>query len=449
MKKNSCRGWKDVFSFTLTQTLKSKPYLIAMFLMFVFSLLSMPLLSLITKNPVAEGDVKSSITKAYLSNQTTYAELAVHDELATGYEGIVIEPLTESEEIVTKRLAEEEFSAVLICITENEMQANIRLLKSSEGPVKNYELQTLGESVQRAYQKARMTALGVTEEQLAYLSVQVLPSAGVIDTKQAEVVEDTSITSGEYWFIYGLMFVIVMVSILSSTQVASSVVVEKSSRVLEYILISVRPLAIIVGKVLAMLAATLLQMLMLILGLVISNKISVGIAGEENTVLSQYLSPEILSNLKPGNVIIGLVVAGIGMVLYATLAGLCGATVSRMEEVNECLTVLTMATLVGFYIGITAAGVMMSSGATTFSTFALLFPLSSAFLLPGALLVGRVDLWILLLSILILIISVMVMFAFVAKVYESLILYNGKRIRMKELLTIFKNSGKEAGAENE
>lgn len=449
MKKNSCRGWKDVFSFTLTQTLKSKPYLIAMAIMFVFSVISMPLLGLITKNPVEEGDVKSSITKAYVSNQTPYGELAVSAELATGYEGIVIEPLAESEEIVMKRIAEEEFSAVLISITENEMQAHIQLLKSPEGPVKNYELQTLGESVQRAYQKAKMTALGVTEEQLAYLSVQVLPSAGVIDTVQAEVVEDTSITMGEYWFVFGLMFVIVMVSILSSTQVASSVVVEKSSKVLEYILISVRPLAIIVGKVLSMLVATLLQMLMLILGLVVSNKISVGITGAENNVLSQYLSPEIMSNLKPGNVIIGLVVAGVGMVLYAVLAGLCGATVSRMEEVNECLTVFTVTTMVGFYIGIMATDGMMASGTSAFSTFALLFPLSSAFLLPGALLVGRVELWILLLSILILIISVMAMFAFVAKVYESLILYNGKRIRMKELFTIFKNSGKEASAENE
>ena len=217
MKENSCRGWKDVFSFTLTQTLKSKPYLIALAVMFVFSVISMPLLSLITKNPIEEGDVKSSITKAYLSKQTPYTEIAVSDELMAGYEGIVIEPLTESDEIVMKRLAEEEFSGVLIYITENEMQTNIRLLKSPEGPVKDYELQALGESVQRAYQKAKMTALDVTEEQLAYLSVQVLPSAGVLDTKEAEVVEDTSITSGEYWFIYGLMFVIVMVSIFSST----------------------------------------------------------------------------------------------------------------------------------------------------------------------------------------------------------------------------------------
>ena len=227
MIKNSCRGWKDVFSFTLMQTFKSKPYLIAMVLIFVFSVLSMPLLGLIIKNPVEEGDVKSNITKAYLSNQTTYGELAISDELAAGYEEIVIEPLAESEEVIMKRLAEEEFSAVLICITENEMQTNIRLLKSPKGSVKNYELQALGESVQRAYQKAQMTSLGVTEEQLAYLSIQVLPSAGVIDTKQAEVVEDTSITSGEYWFIYGLMFVIVMVSIMSSTLVASSFVVEK------------------------------------------------------------------------------------------------------------------------------------------------------------------------------------------------------------------------------
>ena len=72
MIKNSCRGWKDVFSFTLSQTFKSKPYLIVMLLMFVFSLISMPLLSMVTKNPAEAGEEKSSITKASEQSDTVW-----------------------------------------------------------------------------------------------------------------------------------------------------------------------------------------------------------------------------------------------------------------------------------------------------------------------------------------------------------------------------------------
>ena len=46
MKKDSIRGWKDVFTFTLVQTLKSKSYRVALILMLTIILIH------ITKKPV-------------------------------------------------------------------------------------------------------------------------------------------------------------------------------------------------------------------------------------------------------------------------------------------------------------------------------------------------------------------------------------------------------------
>ena len=136
------------------------------------------------------------------------------------------------------------------------------------------------------------------------------------------------------------------------------------------------------------------------------------------------------------------------MVIYANLAGLCGAPASRMEDSSESLTLLSMTSLVGFYIGFGAAGTLMASGDNAFVTFALIFPVSSSFLLPAALLVGKADARIALIAIAVLFLSIVLMFKFVAKVYESLILHNGARLKIKDVIAMAKSTKKVKKEEN-
>ena len=245
-----------------------------------------------------------------------------------------------------------------------------------------------------------------------------------------------------------MMFLILMICTVASAQVASSIVQEKSSKVIEYLLTSVRPLAIIVGKVFAMLVVVMIQMVALVLAGFISTKIGTMVTGDNTNVITQYMTPEMLESLNFGNIVLGLITAGAGMVLYATLAGLCGATASRMEESGESLTLLTMTSLVGFYIGFGAASSLMAAGDNTFVTFALIFPVSSAFLLPAALLVGKAETWIALVAIAVLLLSIVLMFRFVAKVYEGLILHNGTRLKMKDVFAMAKSASKTKKEEN-
>jgi ABC-2 type transport system permease protein len=90
----------------------------------------------------------------------------------------------------------------------------------------------------------------------------------------------------------------------------------------------------------------------------------------------------------------------------------------------------------------------MASGDNAFVTFALIFPISSAFLLPAALLVGKADTWIALIAIAVLFLSIVLMFKFVAKVYEGLILHNGARLKMKDVFAMAKSSKKVKKEEN-
>ena len=443
MKKDNLRGWKNVFSFTLVQTLKSKAYIVTLVIMMVLAMVSMPLMNTFLLNGVEEGPEKSAVEKVYLYNMTLCRNLDFESELTEGYQHIVFENTVGDMTALETKIQEEETTSVILYLLEDEKNCYIHFMRSPDGDVTNYELQMLGQYVQNAYTKAKVKLLGLTEEQVTFFETSVVASSSIVDTENAIVLEDTSITEGEYWFIYGMMFVVLMVCVMAASQVASSIVQEKSTRVIEYLLTSVRPLAIIVGKVFAMLVSVMIQLVALVLAAFISMKLGEAISGEGNNVIAQFMTPEMLASLNFVNIVLGLIVAGAGMVFFSILAGLCGATASRMEDANESLSLLTILSLVGFYIGFGAAGTLMASGDNAFVTFALIFPLSSSFLLPAALLVGKAELWITLVAIVVLLLSIVLMFGFVAKVYEGLILHNGNRLKMKEVFDMAKDSKKQ------
>lgn len=438
MKKDSLRGWKSVFSFNVIQTLKSRSYRISLLIMLALTLLSMPLLNLFLLKDSAEGPEQSVVKRVYLYNMTMYRDFDVTEQLSEGYRHIVLEETAEDMEMLKKRICEEETDSVILILTEDEQNVYLQFLRAPEGDVTAAELQTLGKSVEKAYLEKKMEVLSVPEEQMKRLKKEVIASAQVVDTEHTLVLEDSSISDSEYWFVYGILFAVLMISVMASTSVATSIVKEKSSRVIEYLLTSVRPLAIIVGKVLASLTTEMLKIVLLLAAGLISTKIGAALSGTGSNALAQYLSPEILNNLKFFPLLLGLLTAGAGLVFYETLAGLCGATASRMEETNDSLMLFTVTALVGAYIGMGAAGSLMGIGDNAFVTFALIFPLSSSFLLPGALLVGKADAAIALVAVAVLLLSIVLMFLFVARVYETLILHTGTRIKMKEVLAIAK-----------
>ena len=448
MKKDSVRGWKDVFTFTLTQTLKSKTYIVTLIVMIVSAMISMPVMNILLKGNMMEGPEKSAVEKVYFFNMTLCRTLDFESEFPESYQHIVFEDASGDMTTLENKIQEEEKNAVILALMEDENYCYIQFMRSPDGNVTTYELQLLGQYIQNAYTKAKAELLGLTEEQMKFFETSVVSASGIVDTESAMEIQDTSITQGEYWFIYGMMFFVLMICILASTQVASSIVQEKSSKVIEYLLTSVRPLAIIVGKVFAMLVVVMIQMIALVLAGVVSTKIGTLVTGDSINVITQYMTPEMLESLNFGNIVLGLITAGAGMVLYATLAGLCGATASRMEESGESLTLLTMTSLVGFYIGFGAASSLMAAGDNAFVTFALIFPVSSAFLLPAALLVGKAETWIALVAIAVLLLSIVLMFKFVSKVYEGLILHNGTRLKMKDVFAMAKGASKTKKEEN-
>ncbi|ABX41438.1 ABC-type Na+ efflux pump permease component-like protein [Lachnoclostridium phytofermentans ISDg] len=442
MKKSNVTGWKDVFTFTLTQTLKSKAFIVSFVLFIVLASISMPVLSMIMNKDTKVEDGTNPIQKVYINDNVAWSNGGFLPTLSQeNLKHIKFEALTEDYDTVVNRIEQEENTSVIVNIVETETTFQLDSIKASTGDVKESNVQTLSGALLEAFDAYRINQLGITSEQLAMIQANVSTSVTLADRNgNAVITEDTSISNSQYWFIYGILFLVMMVNIMASSQIASSIVSEKSSKVLEYLLTSVKPLAIMIGKILAMLTAVILQFAATIVCVLISNTVTTKVfSSTGENMISKYLPSGIFDNINPLNIILCLAVVILGMIFYATLAGLAGATASRIEEASESLMLFTFSNLIGAYIGMGAAGVLMASGTNGFVTFALLFPLSSPFLLPGAMFVGKVSVGLSILSIVLLVIFMILLFKFVAKVYETLILHSGNRIGLKELVKISKN----------
>jgi ABC-2 type transport system permease protein len=435
--KGLLTGWQEVFRFTLVQTLKSKAFLVSFMLLALFSMVSVPLMHRLTSGDDTK-QARRTIEKVYVLNEGALPTEVVLEHLALFDKDIVFEESQTSVEEVTASL-EEETGTLVFHLSEEEEAYTLEIIRANTS-TKESEIRALRNYFLDHFENLKGQSLGLSEEESFLLRTPIGTKITFLDQANASVEEeDTSISSIEYWFIYGLLFIVLMVNILASTQVANAIVIEKSTRVVEYLLISIKPLALMVGKVLSMLTLVMGQVACMIGLAFIGKKVyQTFFLQSDASVVGQFLPENLWLTITPVSLFLSVVVILLGMLFFAVLAGLAGATVSRLEELSEGLMVFTMINLLGCYMGMGASGVLMGIGMNPFVLFAFLFPISSPFILPGAILIGKVSLPLILLAIFLLLVTNALLFLFVARVYESLILHHGNTVKLKQLLAFSK-----------
>ena len=78
-----------------------------------------------------------------------------------------------------------------------------------------------------------------------------------IDADGNVIEDDSSLDMAEYGITYAFLMVVIFAISIGGGKVAEQIVTEKSSKVIEYIMTSIKPMALITGKVLASIATVL------------------------------------------------------------------------------------------------------------------------------------------------------------------------------------------------
>lgn len=279
----------------------------------------------------------------------------------------------------------------------------------SDGEPDSELLALLQQAHEAAAVEAGLTGLGLSPEEIEQ-AVGVAPLA-------VERVDDGGRYDGARQTL-GFLLLIAMLFLLMTTtvSVAVGVIEEKGSRIVEILLVAVRPRDLLAGKLLAFGVLGLIQLTVF------------GVAG----IGSAYLvgAADDLPPGTPGVILAAVVGYVFGFLFFGVLGAALGSLTSRQEELNGALAPMTAAMMLSYF----GAFMTQTDPESTLSRVLTLVPPVSSMAMPIRLTSGSVSAGELILSVVLMLVAIAAILVLAARIYERSVLRTGSRVPLLEAL---------------
>ena len=441
MKRNTFTGTGKVFRFTLTQLLKSKANIRSLIVMLIIALASVPLLSLIRGNAGSQ----TSVSTLYIDNQSKVSLSGLPEYLETaGLDGISIK---EGE------MPEKEKDAAAFRIASGaDGLMNVEILSGSDSMEYLGAAQLIASFVYRQ----NLLDAGYTAEEIEVLtsapdywadswsnqlkSSEPDPGApGEIFPENDD--EDFTFDQGRYSVQLGFSVLLMMVCILSVSFVIRAIVEEKSSKLVDLLMVSVEPGALLLGKVLASLVYALLYYVVLLGGFALSRTVC-GLFMDISAT-NDFLTNSLRLNLAPDVLAVLIVTSLLGFLAFGILAGVSGAGCSSIEDSSGAMSLCMFLIMAGYMVSIFMTALGSVAGGGLAKAFCII-PVLSMFSAPTLYMYGNVGIVPVLIGWAVQLVFILLLLLLAARVYSSLIIYKGKRLKFSQILRMGLGKGVQA-----
>lgn len=400
-------GTGQVYRFTLSQLLKSRANRVTLIIMVLLAAVSMPLTALLGGETPETSDT-AGLASVRVDNRT---------DLVLDFSGEAY-------------WADTDFSAdagepdAVVTITGDETGYQVAVVGSESADAG--ELSQLAETARQAVRDACLRAAGLSSRQLEALTA-------------APTGEEDSHEDG-FWVQYGYSILAMILCLMSASYVIRAVVEEKDSRLVELLLVSVKPMALLAGKILAVMAFTFGWLLAMLAGLGVSCGLTAALMGSD--VLHRQLSGVLaaLPQAAPdvwhlvSLLAVLLVSLALGYLTMSIIGGVAGACCSGMEEAGEATGPVMLLTMAG-YLASCVVGAVPSGPVAVFFT---LCPVVSIFCAPVQFAGGNVSIWLVLASWAIQAAVIWGLLTLASRVYAGLIVHRGSRVKWREVFSMAK-----------
>jgi ABC-2 type transport system permease protein len=219
--------------------------------------------------------------------------------------------------------------------------------------------------------------------------------------------------SGDEGVAFAASLLLYLQLIIYGLAVASGVVEEKSSRVVEVLLASIPPRALLAGKIAGIGLLGLLQLLL-------TAVVGLGLASASGAIELNVDDAGVLA--------VVLVWFLLGYLLWACLYAMAGAIVSRQEDLQSSTTVLTLVLVVSYLVAFPA----LDDPDSTIAVVSSLVPLSSPIIMPVRVAVDAASTVEIVASLALLVAAIALLVPLGARVYENAVLRMGKPLKLRE-----------------
>ena len=203
--------------------------------------------------------------------------------------------------------------------------------------------------------------------------------------------------------------------------VATGVVEEKASRVIEVLLATIRPVHLLAGKVIGLGLLGLGQLLAIsVFGLAVAA--GTGALEVDGTLIAA--------------VALSLFWFVLGYAFYAAAYAVAGALVPRQEEIQSSTTPLTMMILVSLFAGFA----VNQNPDGTLGHITAFIPPMAPITMPSRIILGEAPAWEIAASIAVMIAATVLLVPLAARIYSAVVLRTGSAVKLREALRLARSA---------
>ena len=266
----------------------------------------------------------------------------------------------------------------------------------------------VNEVMQTKYRIESIVNLGVSPEQAGdILSAQI----------ESETIQTGKDQMKNFFYTYILIFALYMAIMLYGQFVATGVATEKSSRAMELLITSAKPVNLMFGKVIGIGSAGILQLVLVFGSSFVFFNINKDYWADNQIVNSIF-------NMPVSILLYTILFFVLGYFIYSFLYGAVGSLVSKVEDLNTAVTPITFIFIAAFII------IMFSLGSGEVDSLLMVVasyvPLTSPMAMFVRIAMGEVAAYEIIISVAILFASTALIGYLSAKIYQIGVLMYGK-----------------------
>lgn len=433
MNKGMFSGWRDVFSFTLRQATGKKFRSITIVLALVMLAAGVAVSTIMAFVQKKEDGKLSPIGQVYVVDNSELEVLYLEgfqERYGETFPDISFVEAKHPAEELAVTLGEQEPESVILEIGRTAQGYLLTVVLPYGSEIDKEDAEDLCEAFASVMEQSKLLSSGIPMEKL------VLAMSGVQSSQLDAGEEERSIGEQLVAMLAPMLIIFFMyfMTLMYGMSVGNTVSVEKCSKLMEMMLTLTRPYGLIFGKVLAITVTAIGQILLWIGCLVGGFFLGHGIAGAVIYPDYHNLLLEIFVLLKgqvgstaftPGAMILAVFTLCLSFLFYCMLAGLIASFASKAEELGQVMSFYQLSMIAGFF----GSYMLPLQEKEWLNTILRIVPLTSAYMLPGDIMVGNVTVPEGLLFVAVLMAFTAVLVVLTGRVYRNQLFYRGKSLK--------------------
>ena len=446
------KNFDKVFKFTFKNQVSTKGYkngtIITAVILFIIPVAIFMIAGMLLRSNGNEELKSCGADKIYVVDEAAPdADFSILNTIGIeGYEDIEYINAKSVQEALDTIEANDEDKSLVLQVKKEEGSLNSRIVLPDGSIIGKDDAKNYNDFVKQSGNSFAMIASGISVQDMQQAMIQseykVYDAKGYVEgndlySDQGKLDEQKNadiLPVFNMILTYAAIVIIYLIIIMYGNSILQTIVLEKSNKLMDTMLISVAPESMIFGKMLAILSAGILQLLAwiagLVLGFVTGLKLYDVFFGDiGGTVVTFFKNITSLGVFKPLNVLVGILALIFGIIVYSSMSAVAGAISSTREEAASNQGLFITILVISFYVVI-----FKGIKATDVATWLYLLPVTSPMLLPSGICTGMIPVGTAVAGLAILILTSVGLLILAGRLYKMMSLYKGNAVNISKAL---------------